>query len=92
MLFGRASRLPNGETRGVRLEKETGELIPMVDPGRHPLHALVNNAAISPKLGKGGRMGVKDTSLETWQSVFQVNFYACFMLVNGLLDDLKVRF
>ena len=54
-----------------------------------PLHALVNNAAISPKLGKGGRMGVKDTSLETWQSVFQVNFYACFMLVNGLLDDLK---
>jgi NAD(P)-dependent dehydrogenase (short-subunit alcohol dehydrogenase family) len=59
-----------------------------------PLHALVNNAAISPKMknadgsSSGKRMGVADTSLEVWQEVMQVNFYAPVMLVNGLLDEL----
>ena len=59
-----------------------------------PLHALVNNAAISPKMknsdgsSTGKRMGVADTSLEDWQEVFQVNFHAPVMLVNGLLNEL----
>ena len=53
------------------------------------LHALVNNAGISPK-GKGGsRMGTMDTSYEVWQQVFQVNFFAPIMLARGLIDELK---
>jgi NAD(P)-dependent dehydrogenase (short-subunit alcohol dehydrogenase family) len=53
------------------------------------LHALVNNAAISPKASAGARMGSIDTPLEIWQQVFQVNFFAPFMLARGLIDELQ---
>lgn len=53
------------------------------------LNALVNNAAISPKGEGGKRLGVFDTSLETWQKVFQVNFFASAMLARGLVEELK---
>ena len=53
------------------------------------LNALVNNAAISPKLSDGGRMSTLETSLADWQTVFQVNFFASAMLAHGLLDELR---
>jgi NAD(P)-dependent dehydrogenase (short-subunit alcohol dehydrogenase family) len=53
------------------------------------LHALVNNAAISPKADKGARLGTIDTTLETWEHVFHVNFFAPIMLARGLIDQLK---
>jgi NAD(P)-dependent dehydrogenase (short-subunit alcohol dehydrogenase family) len=53
------------------------------------LHALVNNAAISPKAAGGQRLGSIDTSREDWHQVFQVNFFAPIMLARGLLDELK---
>jgi NAD(P)-dependent dehydrogenase (short-subunit alcohol dehydrogenase family) len=53
------------------------------------LHALVNNAAISPKDDKGGRLGAIVTQLEVWQRVFQVNFFAPLMLARGLVNELK---
>ena len=53
------------------------------------LHALVNNAAISPKAQGGGRLGSIETSREAWHQVFQVNFFAPIMLARGLLDELK---
>ena len=53
------------------------------------LHALVNNAAISPKAQGGGRLGSIETSREDWHQVFQVNFFAPIMLARGLLDELK---
>jgi NAD(P)-dependent dehydrogenase (short-subunit alcohol dehydrogenase family) len=53
------------------------------------LHALVNNAAISPKTEGGARLSSIDTTLEVWQQVFQVNFFAPFMLARGLIDELK---
>src|SRR5437016_11030401 len=40
------------------------------------LHALVNNAAISPKAEGGKRLGSIDTTLEVWKHVFRVNFLA----------------
>src|SRR5260370_17244921 len=53
------------------------------------LHALVNNAGISPK-GKGGsRMGTMDTTYAVWQQVFQVNFFAPIMLARGLVEELE---
>jgi NAD(P)-dependent dehydrogenase (short-subunit alcohol dehydrogenase family) len=54
------------------------------------LHALVNNAAISPKAQGGNRLGSIETSREDWHQVFQVNFFAPIMLARGLLDELKV--
>src|SRR4051794_29289421 len=53
------------------------------------LHALVNNAAISPKAEGGRRMGSIDTDVETWKQVFRVNFFAPIMLARGLLEELK---
>ena len=53
------------------------------------LHALVNNAAISPKAGGGKRLGSLDTATEVWYQVFQVNFFAPIMLARGLVDELK---
>jgi NAD(P)-dependent dehydrogenase (short-subunit alcohol dehydrogenase family) len=53
------------------------------------LHALVNNAAISPKAAGGARLGTLDTGRDVWQHVFQVNFFAPIMLARGLMEELK---
>jgi NAD(P)-dependent dehydrogenase (short-subunit alcohol dehydrogenase family) len=53
------------------------------------LHALVNNAAISPKATGGARLGAATTSFNDWHKVFQVNFFAPIMLARGLLDELN---
>ncbi len=53
------------------------------------LDALVNNAAISPKLGAGARMNSLETSEDDWKQVFQINFFAPIMLARGLLNELK---
>lgn len=53
------------------------------------LHALVNNAAISPKGEGGARLGTLDTDLETWVDVFQVNFFAPIILARGLAGELE---
>ena len=56
------------------------------DGGR--LDALVNNAAISPKLEGGARMNSIDTPMHVWRDVFQVNFFAPIMLARGLFKEL----
>ena len=53
------------------------------------LNALVNNAGISPKGPSGERLSTIDTSLEDWQAVFQVNFFAPILLARGLLEELE---
>lgn len=53
------------------------------------LHALVNNAAISPKLEGGGRLGTIKTDNDTWAKVFRVNFLAPVFLARGLIEELK---
>jgi len=54
------------------------------------LHALVNNAGISPKSTEGApRLSSLATNVEVWQQVFQVNFFAPIMLARGLVEELK---
>ena len=53
------------------------------------LNALVNNAGISPKGPGGERLSTIATSLEDWQAVFQVNFFAPILLARGLLEELE---
>jgi NAD(P)-dependent dehydrogenase (short-subunit alcohol dehydrogenase family) len=53
------------------------------------LHALVNNAGISPKAEGGGRLNSVDTEIDDWRHVFQVNFFAPIMLARGLMDELE---
>lgn len=54
-----------------------------------PLHALVNNAAISPKAEDGGRLSCVNTSMTLWHQVFQVNFFGPILLARGLLSSLQ---
>jgi NAD(P)-dependent dehydrogenase (short-subunit alcohol dehydrogenase family) len=53
------------------------------------LHALVNNAGISPKADAGGRLNSVDTEIDDWRHVFQVNFFAPVMLARGLMEELE---
>lgn len=53
------------------------------------LHALVNNAGISPKGPGGARLSTLDTDLRTWGQVFHVNFFASIVLARGLKDELS---
>lgn len=57
--------------------------------GGRPLHALVNNAGISPKGESGRRLGSIDTDTDMWDQVFQVNFFAPIMLARGLIEELE---
>jgi len=53
------------------------------------LHALVNNAGISPKGDNGARLGTINTTYPVWMHIFQVNFFAPIMLARGLVDELE---
>ena len=53
------------------------------------LHALVNNAGISPKMPDGTRMDTLHTDLETWGRVFAVNFFSTIILARGLRAELS---
>jgi NAD(P)-dependent dehydrogenase (short-subunit alcohol dehydrogenase family) len=52
------------------------------------LHALVNNAGISPKGAGGSRLAAIQTRYEEWIHVFHVNFFASIMLAQGLQEEL----
>jgi NAD(P)-dependent dehydrogenase (short-subunit alcohol dehydrogenase family) len=56
---------------------------------QNELHALVNNAGISPKGKDGSRLGTLETAVADWQHVIQVNLLAPIMLARGLVDELK---
>lgn len=53
------------------------------------LHALVNNAGISPKGEGGKRLGVLDTDEFTWVNVLRVNLVATALLSSYLFPELK---
>ncbi|WP_315707894.1 SDR family NAD(P)-dependent oxidoreductase [Brenneria uluponensis] len=53
------------------------------------LHALVNNAGVSPKGADGSRLGVRETDYATWIRVFNVNLFSTAILANGLFDELQ---
>ncbi|WP_439397738.1 SDR family NAD(P)-dependent oxidoreductase [Bradyrhizobium sp. PMVTL-01] len=54
-----------------------------------PLHALVNNAGVSPKTPTGDRLTSLTTSTDTWMRVFHLNLVAPILLAQGLFDELK---
>ena len=53
------------------------------------LHALVNNAGISPKGPGGSRLNSIDTDLRDWGKVFHVNFFAPIVMARGLKEELS---
>jgi NAD(P)-dependent dehydrogenase (short-subunit alcohol dehydrogenase family) len=51
--------------------------------GDAPLHALVNNAAISPKTPYAERLGCLNGDLDGWRDVFDLNLFAPLALARG---------
>jgi NAD(P)-dependent dehydrogenase (short-subunit alcohol dehydrogenase family) len=66
--------------------RATAEMKARLKDGK--LHALVNNAAISPKDGRGQRLGVLETDMETWRHIFEVNLFSTIWLAQGLKEAL----
>lgn len=53
-----------------------------------PLHALVNNAGVSPKTSYQERLGVLNGALDGWRAVFELNFFAPLKLARGFAGAL----
>lgn len=56
--------------------------------GEGPLHALVNNAAVSPKTPFKERLGCLNGDVGTWREVFELNFFAPLILARGFAAQL----
>jgi NAD(P)-dependent dehydrogenase (short-subunit alcohol dehydrogenase family) len=56
-------------------------------PGK--LHALVNNAGVSPKAPTRERLGCLNTDLDAWKHVFQVNFFVPLILARAFAEPLS---
>ncbi len=53
-----------------------------------PLHALVNNAGISPKGPEGERFNTLNSGYADWLHVYNVNLFAPLLLAQGLFEEL----
>ncbi|MCB8880652.1 SDR family oxidoreductase [Acidisoma cellulosilytica] len=53
------------------------------------LHALINNAGISPKGPEGKRLGVIDSDAALWTQVLNVNLISTALLARALLPELE---
>ena len=93
--FSKDCPWPGGEQNHIQLDLADAAAMPAVIEdirsrlGHGRLHALVNNAGISPKQPGGGRLGVLKTDAALWQQVFQVNVFSTALLARGLFDELK---
>ena len=84
---------PGGEDNHVQVDlsnpNNTLEAIDEVKKRlKGKLHALVNNAGISPKGENGERLDTLGTDLSIWGKVFHVNFFASVILARGLKEEL----
>ncbi len=56
--------------------------------GDKPLHALVNNAGLSPKTPYKERLGCLNGDIDAWREVFEINFIAPLKLGRGFASAL----
>jgi NAD(P)-dependent dehydrogenase (short-subunit alcohol dehydrogenase family) len=53
-----------------------------------PLHALVNNAGVSPKTPTKERLGCLNGDIDEWRAVFQLNFFVPLILARAFAASL----
>lgn len=70
-----------------QIEKLAREVRSRLSHGK--LHALVNNAGISPKGPDRSRLGLMGTDAETWTQVLNVNLVSTALLARELLPELE---
>ncbi len=93
--FSPECRWPSARESHVQADLENLNEIPALaaevrsrlDNGK--LHALVNNAGISPKGPNGERMGVLETDAALWTKVLNVNLISTALLARALLPELE---
>ena len=56
--------------------------------GDAPVHALVNNAGVSPKTPYKERLGCLNGAIDGWRAVFELNFFAPLVLARGFAAGL----
>ena len=56
--------------------------------GDQPVHALVNNAAVSPKTPYQERLGCLNGDLKRWREVFELNLFTPLLLARGFAGAL----
>ncbi len=54
-----------------------------------PVHALVNNAAVSPKTAYKERLGCLNGDIDGWREVFELNLFAPLGLARGFAAPLR---
>ena len=84
---------PGGEENHIQVDlADPKQTISAIDKIKErldgKLHALINNAGISPKDRQGKRLSTLDTDFRIWGQVFQVNFFASVVLARGLKEEL----
>ncbi len=57
--------------------------------GDGPVHALVNNAAISPKTPYQERLGCLNGDIDRWREVFELNLFTPLILARGFAGALQ---
>jgi NAD(P)-dependent dehydrogenase (short-subunit alcohol dehydrogenase family) len=93
--FSRDCPWPGGEANHIQLDLADADRLPdaianiRARLGHGQLHALVNNAGVSPKGEGGGRLGVAESGAALWQHVFQVNLFSIALLARGLSAELE---
>jgi len=55
-----------------------------------PLHALVNNAGVSPKAPGRERLGTLNGEIDDWRRVFQLNFFVPLTLSRAFASALAL--
>ena len=91
------TQCPWNEEHNTHIEldlSDLDEITKMVDRlrpllGSSKLHALVNNAGISPKGPGGERVNSLTTDLKVWQEMYNTNFYAPLILTRGFAQELS---
>ncbi|GHC65806.1 SDR family NAD(P)-dependent oxidoreductase [Neogemmobacter tilapiae] len=84
---------PGGEANHIQIDLgDPNKTIEAIETIRErvggKVHALVNNAGISPKGPDGERLNTLTTDLRTWGQVFHVNFFSSVILARGLQAEL----
>jgi len=93
--FSEECRWPNARWSHIQADlSDPAQVTALVEVvrGRLPegrLHALVNNAGISPKGEGGSRLGALGSDQSVWSSVFNVNLFSTAALARGLFAELS---
>ena len=82
-----------GRTNHIQLDLADIDAVQRAMPRLHDiigggLDALINNAAISPKRPDGGKISALEMAYADWLHIFNVNFFSCMALVQGLRGPL----